>query len=619
MDNIRLFIAAYTLPLFLLLNGCISKHPDIGANYKDRSATLYLNLDIPGHAPESRAMSIANESRVDSDNIHILVFEEVGQKEVFRYRATITESTPQQITLEVPVSQNQERYSFVVIANTDVPYIADGTPKDEALNSFVFDCAGKWSTSDDSFTPIPMWGEHKPLVIRNNKSIDISMYRALARVDIGLLFKFNNPDPSNGSSYPDKDNDKESVWGLSNFKIKDIRIYRTLDKAYTASSVGNMIAGTIVTPNIPASAKYNSGSGNSLDDTASADKDPLVFTLSAGGDSYIREIYIPESTPIDANSSSDNVHCLVIGGYYGENNNTDITYYRADFALYNNGKVSAYLPLLRNHRYIFDIRNVRSSGYKEPDQALNSITSNITLDVTEWNELPFDYHLQGSYFYSIDSRETVLDARSTEGTAEISQTISYRTNLDPNPATNPFSYKWDSSGNTSNDNFDIIFDYSSNTITIKAKNHNEGIGAEPLQDRIYINIGNYRFTIDVMQKAINAPYTPDCSGITVHGVYRADFALNHTNYISAKITSSTTLSGLDYDIRTVEKNGIYFAAQGTFDADGKYINSVYEYDMKLIGYGTLRSENQSNMLTSFDIVINFNSITPAVCSAEIVL
>ena len=526
MDNgyILLSVMACLLPFFLLFTGCISERIDFETNYDDGRATLIVNLDIPGHnsgynptvnsdlfydnssdnnpdnnsgnSAKTRAMSDSNENSIDYNNTHVLVFEEVGQDEVFRYKAEIIALVPQQLTLKAPVSRSHERYRIVVVANANAPYIAEGTPKNEALNSFVFDCAGKWNTSDLSFSHIPMWGEHKqPFVIKNNTSVNVLMHRALARVDIGLLFKFNNLDPVTGQEYIDKDRDKESVWGLNNFKIKDVRVYRTLNKSYVASSSDKMVVNEVVFPNTPASAKYNSDSGIVSDDLESADKNPLVYTLPAGSNSYIREIYIPEYFPIDNNSSSDNVPCIVVGGYFGENNNTHITYYRVDFAAYGNGKVLAYRHLLRNHRYAFDIRNVGGSGFDEPEQALNSIVSDMILDVIEWNEIPFNYYVQGNYFCSIDSRETILEARSNVADViEISNAIPYRTNLDLDPVSQPFTYKWKSSGSMYNNHFDVIFDYLEKKIIIKAKNDNVDIGAQLLSDQIEINVKNYQFT-----------------------------------------------------------------------------------------------------------------------------
>ena len=485
--------------LFLLLTECVVERFEIDNN--SESATLYLNLDIPG-LPESKAMSVANESSIDYDNIHVLVFEEIGMNEVFRFTATITALAPLQITLELPIDHLQGRCRLVVIANTDVTDIAEGTPKNEALNSFIFDCVGKWNTSDESFAHIPMWGEYRLFTIKNNMFIDVLMHRALARIDVGLLFKFNNNDPVTGSEYPNKDKDKESVWGLNNFKIKEVRVYRTLNKAHAASSANKMVSDEVVTPNIPVSAQYNSDSGTSYIDIKNVDKNPLVYTLPAGSDNYIRGIYIPESLRSETNASSDNVPCLVVGGYFGKNNTTDITYYRADFASYSNGAIMDYLPLLRNHRYVFDIQNVMSSGFEKPEHALNSISTDMILDVKEWYELPLNYHAQGDYFFSIDTREVMLDA-SIPGNME--KTISYRTNLDLDPITNSFIYKWESSNSTSCDYFDLTIDYQAKTLTFAVKEENLENVMTLITECLILKIQNYQFTIDVSLTNNNNP------------------------------------------------------------------------------------------------------------------
>ena len=487
--------------LFLLFTECVVERFEI--DYNIESATLYLNLDIPCHNDyDSKAMSVANESSIDYDNIHVLVFEEIGMNEVFRFTATITALAPLQITLELPINHLQGRCRLVVIANTDITDIAEGTPKNEALNSFIFDCVGKWNTSNESFAHIPMWGEYRLFTIKENMSINVLMHRALARIDVGLLFKFNNPDPVTGLEYPDKDSDKESVWGLNNFKIKDVRVYRTLNKAYAASSANKMAVNEVITPNIPVSARYNSDSGADYVDLESADKNPLVYTLPAGSDNYIRGIYIPESLRSEIDASSDNIPCLVVGGYFGKNNTTDISYYRADFASYSNGAIMDYLPLLRNHRYVFDIRNVGGLGFKEPEHALNSISADMILDVQEWNELPFNYHVQGDYFFSIDTREVMLDASIPK---DMEKTIYYRTNLDLDPATNPFIYKWVSSKNTSCDYFDITIDYQSKTLIFAVKEENLENTVTPITDCLILKIQNYQFTIDVSLTNNNNP------------------------------------------------------------------------------------------------------------------
>jgi len=504
-NYIRLFVSIYLLLSAFLFCGCLNDYLDIAPN-NEENATVRLNLNIPG----LKSMSNNQETQIDYNNIQVLVFEQTEQDELFRYQATISELSHSEIKLKVPVSRAQEKYRFVVIANASALSFSEGTPKNDAMNQFIFDCTGKWKAEISNFSPIPMWGEStQPIRIKNDEYIGILMHRALARVDVGNLFKFNNPNPSTNQEYLDKEIDKESVWGLENFKIKEIRIYRSLNKAYVASSAEKIFNNEIIIPNIPISAKYNSDSGSSYNDLTSADINPLVYTLASASDSFIREIYIPESLIINEESSADNVPCIVVGGYYGEGNTAHITYYRADFATYYNGKVANFRPILRNHRYVFDIRSVKGPGFEEPELALHSISSDMTLKVEEWNEVPLDFYVQGSYFFKVDTRKVTLEAKLSEEETEIAYTFSYNTNLELNAISNPFVYEWASSSDTFSQYFEVIFNYTEKEITVKAKQENAS--AASLSDYIILKVENFQLTIYVEQKAENAIFAPNFS------------------------------------------------------------------------------------------------------------
>ena len=489
---IRLLVGIYLLLLPFLFIGCINEY----INIEPENATLHLKLNIP----PLKSMTTNQETQIDYNNIQVLVFEQTEQGELFRYQATISELSPPEIKLNIPVSQAQEKYRFVVIANANALSISVGMSKNDAMNQFVFDCAGKWNANVSNFSPIPMWGESvQPLRIKNDEYIGILMHRALARVDVGNLFKFNNPNPNTGQEYLDKETDKESVWGLENFKIKEIRIYRSLNKAYVASSAEKIFNNEVTTPNIPVSAKYNSDSGSEYNDLTNADRNPLVYTLTSASDSFIREIYIPESAIINEQSSADNVPCIVVGGYYGEENTTHITYYRADFATYNNGKIANFHPILRNHRYVFDIRSVKGPGFEEPELALRSISSDMILKVEEWNDVPLDFYVQGNYFFKVDTRKVSLESHIPQDETEIAYTFSYNTNLELNAILNPFVYEWASTSDIISQHFEVIFNYTEKKITFKAKQENTG--STPLSDYIILNVENFQLTIHVEQKA----------------------------------------------------------------------------------------------------------------------
>lgn len=614
--NIRVLSGCWLMGLLILLGGCINDFAEDTPNNLQK-VSITLNLVTPGlNQTNTRAMSNEQESAIDAANIQILVFQQVGAEELFRYQATITRRQLPQVTIEVPTGASGDQYRLVVLANADPKAIDNGTPKAEALSKFLFDSTGKWNASSTNPTKIPMWGELNELIpITIDRSVNILLHRALARVDMGLQFDFNNPvsvDPDTLSP----DADTETVLGLNNFKIKDIRVYRTRNQGYVATSSSNVVDNEVVTPLIPSTASFNDGAHATL---AEADQNPLLYTLPAGADSYLREIYLPESVILNAQSNMDNVPCLVVGGYYGEGNTSEITYYRADFAVYNNGTVSSFKPILRNHRYVFDIKSVSSPGFPTPEQALNSITSTLRLEVLDWNEVPLNYNIRGNYFLQVREREIWMEALAQLGAPTNTYQLPFQTNLelDGQPG-KQFNIQWSSSGDDESEFFNLEIDYTNKQFVFTAKNDNTGANSEPIRDVVTLTVEGMQLTIIVNQKAFNVAYNLVCESVTVNGRYREGVPLNYTNTITLQVTSANSLNGEGYIIRTIEKNGIVFNAEGTF-ANPTINNGVYYYTIQLDGSGTPVNEGGGDVLNSFDVDIISNSQNGASCSAHILM
>lgn len=618
-SNIRYIPIGLILALSMLLTNC--NLDDLDSDHTNRNELkISVSLGLPGMAATgTRAMDIGQESDIDGTKLQVLVFEETSPGvEVFRYQGEVTEKNIPQFTLKVPVSDGDKKYRLVVLANADARGIVDGTPKETALQEFVFACAGKWNASSAAPGKIPMWGEYDQLIpFTTDRSIAIVLHRALARVDVGVLFKFNNPVPGTGGEYEHKDTDKESVYGLDYFKIKSVRVYRTRNKAFVASSAGKMTGNEVTTPNIPPDALYNSGSGSGLADLTDADSDPLFYELSAPEDRYIREIYLPESVLIDSSSDMDNVPCLVIGGCYGVGNTTSITYYRADFATYNGSEITAFRPILRNHQYVFDIKQVSGPGFEEPEQALHSVRSPMTLNVVEWNQVPLGFYVQGHYFLNVEEREIWLEARETSGWPAYA--VPYQTNLDLDGTSGKsFEYTWGLTG-TIHSYFSLDIDYANKRFLFSSPYYSSADLGEDLTDVITLTAGNLQFAIKVHQKEFKLDYWLQCDEVEVHGRYREGVPLNYSHYITLKVRTSEDFNGEAYEIKTLEKNGIYFSAIGTFNvSEGTPLGGgMYEYTFKLDGYGTPVNHGGNKVLESFEVTIVSNSTSEDYCSARI--
>lgn len=637
------------IALFALLSGCINERLTEDCNLLAEKTTLKFELCIPGQTlGATRGMS-SNQEKA-ANNIQVLVFEDTGSEEVFRYKAPYSQKSEGEITVEAKVSAKNEKYRFVILANVDESINLDeGKTKQEILNQYLLECQGKWDTQ-----PIPMWGEcNETITVKKEQYLTILLYRALARVDVGLRFKEQT-----------QDKQTEEVEGLNNFKINSIRVYRTKNQAYATTSKDKMVGEKINEPHIPPTAKYNSNksSHQGYDNLKEADKDPLIYNINStenptGVDSYIREIYIPESIESTNGKSMDEVPCLVIGGFY-EGSVTE-TYYRVDFATYTDGKIESYKPILRNNRYVINIKSVKNSGFKEPEHALNSINTQMTLDVQAWNEKPLDIYIQGDYFFQIDSRDVTLEARGTvdpEGIftdTNISLCrVPFKTNLTLNEKN--IKYKWESDGENAEFKTPEYVDVSggNNIFAYNCPNTTEIFGsssrayinvdkgrimfgassnigksgkpAEIRSDVLYLQIKNFEFSIKVTQKAININYSLLCNTIQVHGKYRQGIPLNYTNYITLQIEAKETINaGEEIEIYTETRKGIHFIYKETIS---ETIVKGEKRTVKLQGMGTPTpdpndpnkpDQEDSVMSPIEDLRISSNSIEDNGCETRI--
>lgn len=618
--------------MFILFSfsGCTDEYEENRIT-NGKTATVTLDLLVPGASSgmQTRAMNDAQEAAIN--NLQVLVFEETGSGEVYRdIIKEVKKDSETQVTLKLPVSK--AKYRFVVLANASTQTIADGTPKKDALNKFTFACAGVWNADGANSKPIPMWGEYKETIsIQNDQNISIMLHRALARVDVGLLFKDQ-----------DQDNQTDEVVGLDNFKIASVRVYRTKNLAYVGTDkISNDEKAT--GPNIPDGAKFNSEDGTEYDSREEADKHPLYYEVKPAADSCVREIYIPESFDANNSPTMDNVPCLVIGGYYGKDNKTEITYYRADFADYDtDGKVASYKSILRNNRYVFDIKSVSSPGFKEPDQALNSITTGLNLTVHQWQNVPLNIYMNGNYFYQIDNRDVVLEARTKEESVMPSESVSYTTNLSLSDANVKHSWgqlqegdKVDKGEKTSN-HFDVAFDYGKKTITFTAKQNNVGTQTgkvKELNDILNLQVGNFQLTIRVRQKAVNVSYNLLCGETKVEGKYREGVPLDYTHYLEMQLEFTDTPSPTDeIEITSETRKGIYFAFKGTINDMEPILGQQDRYKVRVQGHGTpVKDPNdreekskddtdpKSVMLPIYNMVVNSNSTTGSFCDGITIL
>lgn len=400
--------------LFLFIEGCAD---DSFCNNvsKVQNTELVLQIQAPHlrYTGATRAMTEDDEKAVKS--LKVLVFEEADSgslqyndlDEKFAYAAAVLEQNvniPEEgitsVRVKLTVDLNKKK-RLVLIANHPGPFPMDmesykGRKKSEVFALLKAGYENNWDATDGIST-IPMWGESNLVRINgesvkftdfNASSSDVSspikLLRSLARVDVGIAF---NNDPQSETTQPGM---------LVPFKLKSVSVYRT-GTSFSVPSTQKSYLENI--PFIPATMQYRT------------DDIPLRYVLDKAGDSYVREIYIPERM---AGNDNNNAPCLIIGGFYKDSQK--ITYYRADFmekdAISNTAK---YLDILRNYRYRFNISKVSGPGFDTEEEALKSKPENFQYTVIVWNESSVtDVMTDGQYMLGVNKNHLVFSKSKGE-------------------------------------------------------------------------------------------------------------------------------------------------------------------------------------------------------------
>ena len=175
--------------------------------------------------------------------------------------------------------------------------------------------------------------------------------------------------------------------------------------------------------------------------------------LAVTGNESKSKLYLPEVVAPDESSRINSATCIVVGGFY--NGDNDTTYYRIDFC-------SAEHPfgqILRNHRYLFNLTGVSSKGWDTPEQAANNLSSNITVEVKNWNDNTTDMYFDGDHHFGLSTRKVVLNFRAGS---------SYHVDVDSDIT--DYTFQWsDANGNPTEEGSSISGDYQVSVTSNKNK------------------------------------------------------------------------------------------------------------------------------------------------------
>lgn len=598
MRTIKKYLFIFLVALGMTgIHSCVTDDVVIPPNGDgDSESFLRLLLDIPRHEMidagkgKTRAMSLEAEKVVLPDQLNILVFKEDKFLYMAPIEGNITFENEDKSKISVTVrlvksKDNNEKFNIYVIANHDISGVTldQNTTMTSLRESISFSFTEKWNADEENYSPFPMWGESGEIIISSQTSLQaISLYRALARIDVGLNFTFENEKIT------------ESASGIENFRMKEVYVYRTYNKGSVIPLSG------LNTPNIPSDAVRH------------ADDSPLVYTLpQTGGNKLVREIYVPEAD-LSTAPTKDDMHCLVVGGYYKGSSN--VTYYRLDFANETTMEDRVYHPIRRNHRYIFNITQVVGPGFSSPIDALNSTSTieNLNFDLIEWGQKEItEVDVKGKYYFGV-TRHIKMNA--TKG---YTHQVYYDTNFPIVLKEDTITYEWKKGKDSP---FRIIINRPSINMLMIATNADNDTN-QILSDTLYITSGPFNIPILVEQKFVNFTYSINCSSIDLHGSYILGETINPNEHfidLSLVFEDTILLHGKEIVLETEERggnHGINFSCKEILDLKSNPLSTPqFTKSFRLTGNGTL---NPTAGLEPFKLRIKSNSSANSYCEVTI--
>lgn len=345
----------------------------------------------------------------------------------------------------------------------------------------------------------------------------------------------------------------------------------------------------------------------------------MIYSLKdVNKNGLIREIYVPEADAIAKtanNQPEDGMHTIVIGGLY----KGELSYYRLDFAQDNSKSEREYLPLLRNHRYVFNIKEVNRIGFNDPETALKSTSTNVLdYDLVSWDETIHEMHINGQHYFGLENKDINYSSKFDKNDLSKNTTsIKYQTNY-PFSTKLPMNLKWENPG-VASEYFDAKWDMNTKQINITRLKTNES--NKVISEILNISFGTFKVPVLITQDYFDFVYMIDCSTVKVNGTYIAGSELDpNEHYIELNLVvpqkSKDDLLDAKYILSTPVEKGISFHATDSFKESDfiDLVKGTYSVKVKLAGSGTLESLAGTD---PFPIAINSNSSSQSNCEATI--
>ncbi|MDR0333362.1 MAG: DUF4906 domain-containing protein [Dysgonamonadaceae bacterium] len=386
----KMFNKLMIIAILLMTVSCIDEINTINTpNAGNGEKSVSIRVAVPYTAPQGATRAIGAEQENSIGTLSVLSFKvETDGTETFLYRSEAQRdgntngNSLQSFNVKLLIKDHHQR--FVLIANADDEVknligndvsLLVGTKKEEMLAGLTFaslNSDGRWNvTNTGNYTKIPMWGESDKIIISANTtniSNSIPLLRIVAKIEVQL--DFGNIDQLKDI-----------------FELTSVRLYNTNNNGLIVPFAENVENYKAKKASIPNDAVRNNS--------------PILYTdftnhIDGKATAMKGAIYLFETAVKDMDKPDEQT-AIVVGGKFM---NGAETFYRLDFF---NENGDAYLDILRNHKYTFNITGVKGNGYATPEEAFEARPFNMTTEifVTDENDVR-DIVFNGQYMLGVN-------------------------------------------------------------------------------------------------------------------------------------------------------------------------------------------------------------------------
>lgn len=443
----------YILVVFLFFISCndetgISVGNDVGG------IKMRLVITSPSSTVYSKTKAEIDQPTHESliSEVQVLVFED--QKYRYRVPGISISSNMGQTTFTVLLKSTSLPVELLILANTDETVVSNEPSLDDSKEVVKKKINREF---DNLVSNFPMYGEYKfPAGLSSTEMQEITgikMLRSIARVDVVAT-------------------------EAANFKLAGVKAYRANNSLQVIpNETGSM---KVTTPSVP--------------DGSMANVSSRMFSVSEEDrNEFSAQLYLPEvSSPAEGDRVSS-ATCIVVGGYY--NRNEKLSYYRMDFDPDN--KENAFGQILRNHKYIFNVKKVSAPGWDNPDDAANNQSAHIVAEVRQWDDNTIDMSFDGEHHFGVSSREIILKNKAgSKATIEVFTDLSDYTLQWADENGMPIGSEGQS---LSNDYFTVEKNLDGSQLVVTALQNNMSGDAGPVQNFV-ITAHRWKILVAIKQK-----------------------------------------------------------------------------------------------------------------------